>query len=187
MALDFKQTNARQRRPLVAAFIVAAILQVALAPQISVFGGRINFMLALTVTAAVGGDSRTMVYAGFAAGLLYDLTSSVPIGLMALLLTILGYTIAMMSRGIVAGMSMDTLRLVGVGVFIVNMVYGVFLFFMGTETNLLFALGVHGLASSILTFVACLPFLMMGGQSGSSRGFSAAGTRSHGTRFKGLH
>lgn len=186
MALDFKQTS-RGSRPLVMLFAVAAILQVAVAPQVSVLGGRINFMLALIVTAAIGGDPRTMTYVGFAAGLLYDLTSAVPVGLMTLLLTLLGYAVASMSRGIAPGLSMDSLRLVGVGVVLVHVLNGLALFFMGVETNILMAIGGHGLSSSVLTFIVCIPFLLVGSTTGSSMGFGSSGRRASGSRFKSLH
>ena len=186
MALDFKQAS-RGGRPIAAFFILAAILQVAVAPQLSILGGRINFMLAMTVALAVGGDSRMMTYVGFGAGLFYDLTSSVPIGLMALLLTLLGYVVSSMSRGITPGMSMDALRLVGAGVLLVNVIYGLCLFFMGVETNLLMAIGAHGLTSSVLTGIVSIPFLLFGTGGGSNRGFSAAGRRSQGSRYKSLH
>ena len=65
--------------------VVAAVLQVALAPQISILGGRFNFMLAFALAIALRGDGAQAVYAGFFSGLFYDLTATVPIGLMALL------------------------------------------------------------------------------------------------------
>ncbi len=65
--------------------IVAAVLQVALAPQVSILGGRFNFMLAFAVAVALRGDATQAVYAGFFSGLFYDLTATVPIGLMALI------------------------------------------------------------------------------------------------------
>lgn len=182
MALDF-QNNGRGNRLLVTACIVAAFLQVAVAPQLSILGGRINFMLALTVTSAIGGDSRTMVYVGFFSGLFFDLTALVPIGLMALLLTLLGYGVAATSRGIVPGLSMDALRIVCTGVLAVQLLYGVLLFFMGVETSFLTSLG-HGLSGGILTILACIPFLLAGG-TGSTGTFGHGGLASSGMRFKG--
>lgn len=184
MALDFKKTG-RSNRPLIIACIVAAFLQVALAPQLTVLGGNINFMLALTATIAIGCDSRTMVYVGFFAGLFYDLTSLVPIGLMALLLTLLGYVAASMTRGVTPGFSMDALRIVCAGVFVVEVLYSVLLFFMGVQTSFLISLG-HGLSSALLTMLACVVFLFVLGAGGTPNTFGrGGGIASGGMRFKG--
>ncbi len=40
-------------------------------------------MLVLTVSLAISLNSRTMVYVGFFSGLLYDLTTTGPVGLMS--------------------------------------------------------------------------------------------------------
>lgn len=183
MAMDLK-ANPRSNRPLIIACVLAAVLQVALTPQVIVFGGQFNFMLALTVTAAIGADTRTMVYLGFFAGLFYDLTSLVPIGLMALLLTLLGYVVSAVSRGIVPGFSMGSLRLVCVGVVAVQLIYSVALYFMGLETSLLMSLAGHALSGSIMTIIACLPLLLICGM-GNTPTFRPSSFSSGGMRFKG--
>lgn len=200
--MEFKTTSSRAGRPVAVLCIIAVILQLALAPQLSLFGGRFNFMLVLTAVLAVSGDPPTLVYVGFGAGLFYDLTGTGPVGLMALLLTLSGYGAAALSRGIAPGANMEALRTVGVLIVLVNLVYGLALFFMGVQTSLLYALGVHGLASSVLDLLAAalmLTFAPVGEYQG--RGFSAGrgmpqlggvrtarGTRgrNRGTRFKGM-
>lgn len=178
--MEFKHSGT-SARPLAIACILAVVLQVALAPQLSVFGGRINFMLVLVAAAAVGGESRTLVYLGFFAGLFYDLTAAVPVGLQALLLCVTGYGLALMSRGINPQARADALRFAGVGIVGVNVVYGSILFFMGIETSLMGALLSHALASSVLDIAVAVPFLMLLSAGEQSRGFSARGG-AHGTR-----
>ena len=70
---------------LVVVTLIAVLLHVGIGPQISIFGGRINFMLVLAILYAFSGNARSAVIAGFACGLFYDLTASVPVGLMTLL------------------------------------------------------------------------------------------------------
>ncbi|MDO5032538.1 rod shape-determining protein MreD [Corynebacterium sp.] len=182
--MEFKHTGrTHTRRPLVAACVIALLLQLALAPQISLFGGRINFMLVLVATAAVGGESRILVYLGFAAGMLFDLTSAVPLGLMALLLTLSGYAVANMTRGIAPGVHMDALRMSGVCIAAVNLIYAIAMVAMGVTSGMMTSLGI-ALASTLLDIVVAVPFLALlsGGEQG--RGFSARGGNR--TRYRGL-
>lgn len=195
--MNLSTPSTRSRRPIAAFCIVAAVLQLVIAPQLALFGGRINFMLVLTAVLAVSGDIRTLAYIGFFAGLFYDLTTVAPIGLMALLLTVAGYLTAALSRGITLGASMESLRMAGVAVLAVNVVYAVALFAMGSETNLLVALGVHGLASTVLDLLVAFLALLFVPQNDAGHGFSGRrsghmsatlhrGGHRAGTRFKGL-
>lgn len=189
MALELNNAG-RTRSALTAAVVVYAVGHIALASQIQVAGGRFNLMLALVASLAVGGDSRAMVYIGFFSGLFYDLTTSSPIGFMALLLAVTGYAVALLSRGLQSGLGMETIRVVATAVIGVNVVYALGLFLMGVETDLLISVGAHGLVSSLLDLVACIPLLLLGAR-GGARGFSARGGRGRGlsyggTRYKGL-
>ena len=67
--------------------------------------------------------------------------------------------------------------------------YALGLFLMGVETNLLLSIGVHGLASSVLDLLACVPFLMLGGRSSGGHGKGGRGARGlsyAGKRYKSL-
>lgn len=188
MALELNNSG-RTRSAFIITVLICAALQVALAPHISIMGGRLNFMLVLTASLAISGDSRTMVYIGFFSGLFYDLTTTSPIGLMSLLLALLGYGVALMSRGLSSGLGMQTLRVVVASIVLVNVVYGVALFLLGVQSNLLISVGVHGLASSIMDLVACVPLLILGGNNGGGRGYSGRGRRGlsyGGSRYGGL-
>lgn len=189
MALELNNSG-RPRSAQTVAIVVFAVLQVALAPQVEILGGRFNFMLALVASLAIAGDSRAMVYIGFLSGLFYDLTTSSPIGFMAFLLAVVGYAVALVSRGLTSGLGMETVRVVASAVIGINVVYALGLFLMGIETDLLMSVGVHGLVSSLLDLVACVPLLLLVGN-GGGRGFSARGGRGRGlgyggTRYKGL-
>ncbi|WP_291288730.1 hypothetical protein [Enorma sp.] len=167
--------------------VVAAVLQVALAPQISILGGRFNFMLAFALAIALRGDGAQAVYAGFFAGLFYDLTATVPVGLMALLTMLASFALSSIGGAGTSGFSGASLRLAAAGALAVSIVNGIVLVVLGAEGNLLISLG-HGLMTAILTSIACIPFLMVAG-TGSSLGggsFSRPGARagSGGSRFK---
>ena len=167
--------------------VVAAVLQVAFAPQISILGGRFNFMLAFALAIALRGDGTQAVFAGFFAGLFYDLTSTVPVGLMALLTMVASFGLSSIGGAGTSGFSGASLRLAAAGALAVSIVNGIVLVVLGAEGNLLISLG-HGLMTAVLTTIACIPFLMATG-TGSSLGggsFSRPGARpgSGGSRFK---
>lgn len=167
--------------------VACILLHLALAPQINLFGGVFNFMLVLTVSLSISLDSRTMVYVGFFSGLLYDLTTTGPIGLMSLLLALVGYGVALVSRGLASGVGMETLRVVIAAILGVNLIYSIAMLGLGVESSVLAAIGVHGLASTVLDVVASIPFLFMAGSPAAQRGFSSRGFGyGHGSRFKGL-
>ncbi|WP_276770023.1 rod shape-determining protein MreD [Fannyhessea vaginae] len=72
---------------------ICFILQAALAPDIVLASGQINFALIFTVICALSKrDNTTIVYA-FIAGLLFDLLSTGPVGIMACLLSIVAYLV----------------------------------------------------------------------------------------------
>lgn len=162
--------------------IVACLLQVGIAPQISLFGGTFNFMVVLAVSLALTREVHASVVCGFLCGLFFDLTSAVPVGLMALVLTIGSFAVATMAHGMVAGMTVEGVRLAIASVVVVNIVYAVFLYVLGVQSDLMWALG-HGVSGAVLDSLACLPFIAAGGGSAPTRGFTA---RSGGSRLKGL-
>lgn len=173
--MEFKSSGQTHVRKLSAPLIVVAILlQLAVAPFISVLGARFNFMVVLAIVGSMGLDSRTAVFFGFLAGLFYDLTAPVPVGLMALLLAVCAYLVASGSRGIAAGFNADSVRIACVSVFVVVLLYALVMFFMGIEGSFFKSFFVVGLLSSLLDCVACIPFLMLSGRNEQARGFSAS-------------
>lgn len=174
----------RTRRALIIAVIVAMVLQVALAPQISILGGRINFMLALAGACALTGDSSMTVWVAFICGLFYDLTAAVPVGLMTLILTVSSFVLAGTTGASAGGLSSRSIQLFFIYALIVCFINGIALFVLGIEGSILSALFGHGLASAALSTVAAMGFMIVQGRSDTgSRSFTARGTK-HGSRYK---
>lgn len=80
-------------RPIVAALalLIASVLQVLVAPNISLLGGSPNFLLIIVVVMALSEGSSEGATLGFIAGLLFDLLGSGPVGPAAFVLTLVGY------------------------------------------------------------------------------------------------
>lgn len=161
--------------------IVAAVLQVALAPQISIAAGTVNFMVVLAITLALSSDASSAVFIGFFSGLFYDMTSSAPIGLMALILTVVSFLVSASARGAMGGLTRESIRLAVLGIAIVNVAYGICLFVMGEQTDLLWAVLGHGISSTVLDSLVALVFLMVAAPSSSQRSFTA---RPRSSRYK---
>ena len=158
-------------RTFVIAAIVCVLLQAGLAPQISIAGGRVNFMIILVCLSVFSGDPTRAVVCGFCSGLFYDLT----VGSFALVHSAVGQTGGTPSaRGVT----------VGAFALVINVIYSIILLFMGLETSFVVAIFGHALPSSILTGLVAIPFLMSGVVPQSGYGFSARGGRQTGMRFK---
>lgn len=86
-------------RTFVIAAIVCVLLQAGLAPQISIAGGRVNFMIILVCLSVFSGDPTRAVVCGFCSGLFYDLSAAVPVGVMPLLLTVGSFALVHSAAG----------------------------------------------------------------------------------------
>ena len=161
-------------RTFVIAAIVCVLLQAGLAPQISIAGGRVNFMIILVCLSVCG----------FCSGLFYDLSAAVPVGIMSLLLTVGSFALVHSAVGQTGGTPSARGVTVGAFALVINVIYSIILLFMGLETSFVVAIFGHALPSSILTGLVAIPFLMSGVVPQSGYGFSARGGRQAGMRFK---
>lgn len=92
----------RRALPAIGALLVAAVLQVAVAPNIAIGGAVPNFMLLVVITLAFTEGPTAGASAGFAAGLVFDLLSAGPIGPAALVMTVIGYLAGSLSANMFA-------------------------------------------------------------------------------------
>lgn len=178
--LDVKDRG-RSMRLTIAIAAACAVLQVGIAPQISLFGGTVNFMIVFAAVAALTTEPSQAVVCGFLAGLFYDLTSSAPVGLMALLLTAGTFAFNQAMANQAGGFSSVTVRMCGFFALAVCALNGLALLLMGEQTSIFWALVGHGLSSAVLTGIVAVPFLMFGAPAAQSMGLSGRG---RGTRYK---
>lgn len=152
------QDRNRTRRVTTALGIVCFVLQLALAPQLSLGNGHINFCLiyALCIALARGGSRGVVV--GFCAGLVFDLSTTGPIGLMALLLTICSYVMGFEVRNRLAEDPESSYIQAAVACLAVSAAYSLTMLVMGETSGFLDALFLRALPTAVLTFVCFLPF-----------------------------
>lgn len=148
----------RDTRTTVVLAVLCLVLQLALAPNVGLGNGRANFALVFTACVAFSTGGRAAVIAGFASGLVLDLSSTSPIGLMALCLTVAGFALGSSVRERVAGDLGSSLVYVAVASLSVSVVYHVAMLLVGRTDSLVDALFLRALPSALLTLVAFLPF-----------------------------
>lgn len=133
-------------RTFVIAAIVCVLLQAGLAPQISIAGGRVNFMIILVCLSVFSGDPTRAVVCGFCSGLFYDLSAAVPVGVMSLLLTVGSFALVHSAVGQTGGTPSARGVTVGAFALVINVIYSIILLFMGLETSFVVAIFGHGAA-----------------------------------------
>lgn len=148
----------RNVRGAVVLAVLCLVLQLALAPNVGLGNGRANFALifASCVALQVGGSSG--VVAGFAAGLLFDLSSTGPIGLMAFCLSVSSYLLGMEQRNRMAGDLGATMALFCASALGVSVVYHLAMLLVGQTSSIVDALFLRALPTALLTAVFFVPF-----------------------------
>jgi rod shape-determining protein MreD len=84
------------------ALIAAVVLQIAIAPQIAVFGVVPNLVFLVVVTLALTEGPVAGCAAGFAGGLLFDLLGTSVVGPYALVFCVVGYVAGLMQANMFA-------------------------------------------------------------------------------------
>lgn len=88
----------RRAVPTMAALLAAWLLQAGLAPYIAIGGVAPNLLLLVAITLALAEGPAAGCVAGFAAGLLFDLLGSGPVGAAALVFCLVGYFAGLLHR-----------------------------------------------------------------------------------------
>ena len=151
----------RTQRTIVTLAVVCAILELALAPNVGIGLGRANFALVFSACIAFLIGGRTGVICGFAAGLFFDLSTTGPIGLMALLCTVASYLMGMEVRNKLANEPGGTIVQFAIVTFAVSLVYHLMMLVLGDSTSLFEAIFLRTLPTTLLTVIAFLPFALV--------------------------
>jgi rod shape-determining protein MreD len=173
--MQVKDTN-RFRRSTGVLALVCLVLQLALAPNIALANGRINFALVFAGVIALTQGGRSGVMAGFFAGLLFDLLGTGPVGLMSLLLTVAAYLMGIEVRNRIAEDASGSVVVYVISAIVVSLVYNLAMFLVGEASSIIDVIFLRSLPTAVLSVVAFLPFVYFLSQGGS--GPSLAGSSS---------
>ena len=117
--------------PTTAAILGAALLQVGLAPYIAIAGVVPNVLQLVVVTLALVEGPAAGATAGFAAGLLFDLLGSGPVGPMVLVLTVTGFMAGLLHENMFAEGWLLPLTVLAIASLASALAYGVLLDILG--------------------------------------------------------
>lgn len=179
--------SVRNRREFLALALVCLVLQVAVAPNIALGNGRANFGLVFAGVASLLVGGRIGVLCGFLAGLVFDLSTTGPIGLMAFLLTIGSYVAGIEARNRMADDFPGSMRLFGWMALAVTLLYHVAMFLVGEATSLMDVVFLRTVPTLVLTLVGFAPFAYVishaTGNALTLGGKPSKSARSHGSRY----
>ncbi len=166
----------REARTTVVLAVLCFVLQLTLAPNVGLGNGRANFALVFTACFVLFSGGRAPAVAGFVAGLLFDLSSTGPIGLMAFCLTLVGFALGLGARERVVGDLATSVVYASASSLAVSVVYHVAMLLVGQSSSLIDALFLRALPTALLTIVAFLPFA-----------YYFSRVRTHGMGLSGRH
>ncbi len=152
--------NQRTRR-LVILCIVCFVLQLALAPFLALGGGHVNFCLICAFVAAFMGGGSDPLWVAFISGIFYDLTSTTPVGLMALLLLLAAFVMNTADRDRLVDEPVRCLRDGAVMVLAVELVYQLAVLVVSPGAPLLDVLFLRWLPASLLDWICLVPFVLV--------------------------
>lgn len=145
---------------LVALFV---LLHLILGNHISVMGAKPSFMVVLTAALAFMYGSRAGCIAGFACGLLADLTGTGPVGLQALLGCIMGYALGRNQRNMFVDGWTGSLGEFAVAALVYNAAQFALLLMFAAGVSLDWSVVGRIAGSTVLDLVVALPtFALLG-------------------------
>jgi rod shape-determining protein MreD len=177
----------RDRRSIGVLAVISLLCQLGIAPAIALGNGHPDFAFVFVAVVAFTIGGETGVLAAFFAGLVFDLSSTGPIGLMALLFPIAAYALGIEVRDRIAEEPVMTIIPFVIAAFCVAVCYNIAMLLYGVTDSFFDALVFRALPTTFLTFIAYLPFLFIlgrahggirvGGSSGKHRSRYTLGNR----------
>lgn len=149
----------RITRTVIVLSVICFVLQIALAPNVALGNGRANFAFALVASCAVLLSPGSCAVAGFVAGLVFDLSSTAPIGLMAFCLSLAGYALSFVSRDAAGAEFGPRAIRAALGALAVSLVYHLAMLLVGEGGSFFEIVFLRTLPTALLTAVVTLPFL----------------------------
>lgn len=149
----------RNARTIVVLSIICLVLQLALAPNVSIGNGHANFALVFVVSSAPMLSPGTAAVAGFVSGLLFDLSSTAPIGLMAFCLSVAAYALSYEGRERVPGEFGLAVARGAIADLGVSLVYHLAMLLVGQGGSFFDVIFLRALPTALLTFLFLLPFV----------------------------
>lgn len=181
--MQIKDAGKNKRNGIMLA-VACFLLQVMISPNVGMGNGRFNFALVFVGVYALSIGGRNAVVAGFFAGLIFDLLSTGPTGLMAGLLTVCAFALGNEDRNRFADGFVSSLSAFGVAALVVTLIYHLTMVMLGDAANVVDLVFQRVFPTFAMTFVAFLPFAYFQVRKASARHGKHVGGKGAGLREK---
>ena len=151
----------RQSRGTALLAVVCAVLQLALAPNVGLASGRVNFALVFAALVSLGRGGRAGILAGFLSGLFFDLSTTGPIGLMAFCLTLVGFCLGREERNRLGADLGPAVPPLAAATLATSLAYSLAMLLVGQADSLVDAVAFRALPTALLTLLAFVPFAVV--------------------------
>jgi rod shape-determining protein MreD len=176
----------RNRRHILLLALLCLVLQIAISPNVGIGDGRANFALVFAAYVALTIGGRTGVLCGFLSGLVYDLSTTGPIGLMALLLTVASFVLGMEDRNRLGEDPSGSVVIFLITCAATLAAYHLAMLLVGQSSSFVDVMVLRWAPTLLLTVIAFLPFAYVGAHAGGSPLSLGGGKRSRGKLGSGL-
>ncbi len=149
-------TSSSGRLAVAVGAIIVVLLQIIVAPNITIAGAMPNFILAYVVVVAVASPTTCGLVMPFVLGLIFDLVGSGPVGALALLLVVAAFALTRLVAYFGNGTLFVSIATTVVSVFVIEIVYAVLMMAFGDNVGFLGALGHRALPDGLYTCVCAL-------------------------------
>jgi rod shape-determining protein MreD len=129
--------------------LVAFLLQVMIAPSIALLDVVPNFILGFVVLNAMASNKIRSSLTGFVLGLLYDFTAQGPLGVMALVFALLGFSVSSLNKELFAGGWPIQALLLLIAAFFGEFLHAAFLSITGYDPDFLLSIGMRALPGAL--------------------------------------
>lgn len=128
--MQVHDTN-KNRRGLIIAALLCIVVHLAFVPHIGIFAARLNVCLLVALWCSLHIGGTTSVVAGFCFGMLYDLTTSGPVGLMAFELTVLCFAFGSQEQNKLPSSQSLLIKKSTLAIALVELIYSLVLLMLG--------------------------------------------------------
>lgn len=158
MQVNDRNRNARNIGWLAA---ISLFLHLGIAPSITLAQGHPNFLFIFMGVVALSIGGRTGVLTGFAAGVVFDLCSTGPFGLGAMLFPISAFFLGMEVRDRIAEEPVMTIIPFSLASLSVSLLYNISMLIYGATGSFVEAVFYRGLPVAVLTTLFYVPYLLV--------------------------
>jgi len=170
--------------PLIILAVIALILQIAVAPNIAIFTIVPNIVLVVVCLVSLTASTMRAVIYSFILGFCYDVLSQGPIGVMALLFTIIGFVLSTIKKDSLDSNWLMDLFVLLIVIFLGEILHGIILAVVGYDTDIMSSLVFRALPAALYEAVITTIVLFVMNRFGGSGSHGRSGRQKSQNMFQ---